>query len=232
MSVRDFMTHQNQPLRIGHRGVSGSHFENSLEAFRAAVAVGLDGVELDIHATADGEFVVHHDPAVPGHGDIRALPLKALRTVRLPNGEPLPTLEEALAVLGDLRVYVEVKDLDPRFDGKLVETLQAYRADERLAVHSFDHRIVARLRRLAPWLPGGILSVSYPIDPAAELIAAGAVAYWMVSTMIDAELAAAIHRAGGSVIGWTVNDRAVARRLAALGVDGLCGNYPERLLVE
>ena len=226
------MTHANPPLRIGHRGVSGSHFENSLEAFRAAVTAGLDGVELDVHATADGEFVVHHDPAVASHGVIRELPLKALRTARLPNGEPVPTLEDALAVLGDLRVYVEVKDLDPRFDGKLIDTLQAYRTDERLAVHSFDHRIVARLRRLAPWLPGGILSVSYPIDPAGELIAAGAVVYWMAWTMIDAELIAAIHGAGGSVIGWTVNDQETARRLAALGVDGLCGNYPERLVVE
>jgi glycerophosphoryl diester phosphodiesterase len=226
------MTRSNQPIRIGHRGVSGAHFENSLEAFRAAVVVGLDGVELDIHATADGEFVVHHDPEVSGQGAIRALPLKALRKVRLPNGEPIPTLEEALAVLGDLRVFVEVKDLDPRFDARLLDTLEAYRADERLAVHGFDHRIVARLRGLAGWLPGGILSVSYPIDPAAELVAAGATVYWMVWTMIDAELVAAIHGAGGLVIGWTVNDRAAARHLAGLGVDGLCGNYPERLLVE
>ncbi len=220
------------PMRIGHRGVSGTFFENSLEAFRAAVVGGLDGVELDIHATADGGLLVHHDPVVRGLGSIGSLRLAELRSARLPNGEPIPTLEEALAVLGNLRVFVEIKALDPRFDAALLETLATFQANERLSVHSFDHRIVARLRRSAPWLGGGILSVSYPVDPPAELLGAGATAYWMLWDMIDAELVSAIHGASGQVIAWTVNDPSAAHGLAALGVDGLCGNYPDRLVVE
>ena len=219
------------PLRIGHRGVSGVWFENSLQAFRAARPAGLDGVELDVHATRDGAIVVHHDPEISGLGPIGRADLRAIRAVRLPNGEAIPTLAEALEALAGLRVYVEVKALEARHDRALLGLLAQDPAPDRLAVHSFDHRIVARLVRVAPRLHGGILSVSYPVDPAAELLAAGAVAYWMEASMVDRELVETIHGAGGQVIAWTVNDRAQARALAGLGVDGLCGNYPDRLVV-
>jgi glycerophosphoryl diester phosphodiesterase len=217
------------PLRIGHRGVSGHFPENSLQAFRAARPAGLDGVELDVHSTADGQLLVHHDPEIPGFGRIAELPAAQLASARLSNGEPVPTLGQALAALDGLKVWIEVKGLDPDFDPRLLDVVRGAGPSERYAVHAFDHRIVARLRRQADWLAGGILSASYPVDPVAELLAAGAVAYWMLWSLIDADLVQSIHSAGGQVIAWTVNDRRTAGALGALGVDGLCGNYPEHL---
>jgi glycerophosphoryl diester phosphodiesterase len=61
------------------------------------------------------------------------------------------------------------------------------------------------------------------------MVMAGATALWQEWRLIDAELIQAIHRRGGEVIAWTVNDPLTARQLGALGVDALCGNYPERL---
>ena len=55
-----------KPLVIAHRGASSVELENSLAAFRAARGHGADGVELDVHATIDGEIVVHHDPSIMG----------------------------------------------------------------------------------------------------------------------------------------------------------------------
>src|SRR5438445_13477741 len=104
-----------RPLVIAHRGASGSEVENSLAAFRAAGPKGADAVELDVHATLDGALFVHHDDALDGTRRIPQLTREQARAFRLANGEPLPLLDEALQAAGTLRVFVEVKSLDPRF---------------------------------------------------------------------------------------------------------------------
>lgn len=217
------------PRVLAHRGASGHALENSLAAFREAIRLGADGVELDIHTTADGCLLIHHDPVIPGLGPIASHSLEAIRATPLPNGEPIPTLEEALAALGGLEVWIEVKALPASADRLLLAAIDRAPTPSRCAVHSFDHRIVARLGALRPALRRGVLSSAYPADPVGLLSAAGATALWQACDSVDAELVAAVHSHGGEVIAWTVNDAALARRLAALGVDALCGNYPERL---
>src|SRR5439155_14345872 len=94
-------------LVVAHRGASRVAPENTLEAFEAALALGADGVELDVHRTADGALVVHHDAAVPGFGVLAAAPLAAIRAAR----PAVPTLEDALDVCRGHLVNVEVKNL-------------------------------------------------------------------------------------------------------------------------
>ena len=217
------------PRVLAHRGASGEAPENSLAAFELARRQGADGVELDVHATGDGRLVVHHDPEIPGVGPIQTQSFPALRQARLPNGEPIPTLEEALAALAGLEVWIELKALPGASDAALLGILAAGPTPDRCAVHSFDHRIIARLGARAPSLRRGILSVSYPVDPVGPMAAAGAMVLWQERHLIDAELVAAVHRRGGEVIAWTVNDRAGYEAQDALGVDAVCGNYPLRL---
>jgi glycerophosphoryl diester phosphodiesterase len=216
---------------LAHRGASGTAFENSLAAFREARRLGADGVELDIHATVDGQFLVHHDPNVHGLGPIRDLVLSEARGHRLPNGEGIPTLAEAFAELEGLEVWVEVKALPSRFDAALLGIL-AGRDAALTGVHSFDHRIIARLGSARPELRRGILSVAYPVDPIAPLTAAGATALWQEWHLIDPELVKAVRRMGGEVIAWTVPDHVTAHQLAEFGVAAVCGNYPDRLRVR
>src|SRR5204863_5393294 len=97
-----------KPLVIAHRGASSVELENSLAAFRAAAGQGADGVELDVHATIDGEIVVHHDPSVLGLPIAQAR-ARDLAAVPPANGEPIPTLAQALDVPGKLKVFAEVK---------------------------------------------------------------------------------------------------------------------------
>jgi glycerophosphoryl diester phosphodiesterase len=217
------------PRILAHRGASGHQAENSLAAFREAVRLGADGVELDVHTSADGKLLVHHDPEVPGVGLIQERDLAAIRRTRLSNGEPIPTLAEALAVLPGMEVWIELKTLPASADDQLLDTIERAASPERYGIHSFDHRIVARLGSQRPRLRRGILSSSYPIDPVAPLLAAGASTLWQEWHLIDEELVRVIHRMGGEIIAWTVNEGSAARRLAGLGVDAVCGNYPERL---
>jgi len=219
-----------RPLVIAHRGASGAAYENSLQAFALAKRMRADGVELDIHSTTDGVFLVHHDVMVPGIGTIDALPHEAFATFRLPNGEPIPTLGQVLEELGVFDVWIELKTLAPRWDAQLLRVMRAGPSPERYAVHAFDHRIIARVGASAPLLRRGVLSASYPVDLLAPLEAVGADTLWQETHLIDAAMVDQLHRAGKKVIAWTANDGAEIDRLIALGVDGICGNYPERVL--
>lgn len=210
-------------LVIAHRGASGYEYENSRAAFRAARARGADAIELDIHAAADGVFFVHHDEVVSGVHITRSSAAQ-VRALRLPNGESVPTLEDALGTIDQaLRVFVEVKSLPPAWDQRLLDTLDV----RRCAVHSFDHRIVRRLGLARPDLPRGVLLESYPLRPLDALQDAGATVLWEQQSLIDGALVDALHSAGFGIYAWTVNDPDDMRRLLALRVDGLCTNVPD-----
>jgi glycerophosphoryl diester phosphodiesterase len=190
-----------------------------------------DGVELDIHATRDGGIVVHHDPDIAGVGPIAQLSLVEARQVRLRNGETLPTLSEILELVGNKDVWVEVKTLAAAYDDALLAILDQGPVPERYAVHSFDHRIVHRLGEARPCLRRGILLTAYLRDPVSVMRAVGASALWQEWRQVDQELVNQVHEAGSIVIAWTVNELGDLDRMVRLGVDGLCGNFPDRIRV-
>jgi glycerophosphoryl diester phosphodiesterase len=220
-----------RPATIAHRGASGYEYENSRAAFRRAVLLDVDGVELDVHGTRDGAIVVYHDPELPSLGRIDRLCLAEVQRHRLPNGETIPLLSEILDIVGQHRVWIEAKTLAPEHDAALLATIDAGPSPEGYAVHAFDHRIVRRLRERRPTLSIGLLLASYLLDTAALLRAAGATALWQDWRLIDADLVAEVHGAGAQLIAWTVDDPDALARLARAGIDGLCGNYPDRLRV-
>jgi len=220
-----------RPSVIAHRGASGYEYENSRAAFRRAIMLDADGVELDIHATRDGGIVVHHDPEIPGVGPIAQLTLAEARQLRIPNGEPVPMLAEILDLVGDRDVWIEVKGLASAYDGVLLAILDQGPAPQHYAIHSFDHRIVHRLGEVQPSLRRGILLSAYLCDPVAVMRSAGATTLWQEWQQVDQELVTQVHEAGYSVIAWTVNEIGDLDRMVRLGVDGLCGNYPDRIRV-
>ncbi|MEP7226946.1 MAG: glycerophosphodiester phosphodiesterase family protein [Gemmatimonadales bacterium] len=220
-----------RPSVIAHRGASGYEYENSRAAFRRAIMLDADGVELDIHATRDGGIVVHHDPDIPGVGPIAQLTLAEARQLRIPNGETVPTLAEVLDLVGDRDVWVEVKSLTPVFDHLLLAILEKGPAPQRYAIHSFDHRIVHRLGEAQPSLRRGILLSAYLRDAVGVMRTTGASTLWQEWQQVDHELVTQVHQAGCTVIAWTVNEIGDLDRMVRLGVDGLCGNYPDRIRV-
>jgi glycerophosphoryl diester phosphodiesterase len=220
-----------RPSVIAHRGASGYEYENSRAAFRRAVMLDADGVELDVHATRDGGIVVHHDPDIPGLGPIALLSLSEARQIRLRNGELLPVLSEILELVGNRDVWVEIKSLPPVYDEALLAILDRGPSPHRYAIHSFDHRIVHRLGEIRPGLNRGILLSAYLQDPVSVMRAVGACTLWQEWQQVDQALVSQVHDAGGAVVAWTVNEIGDLDRMVRLGVDGLCGNYPDRIRV-
>lgn len=215
------------PRLIAHRGLPRELPENTLAGFARALELGADGIELDVHATADKVVVVHHDPTPRASSDdprLRGRPIAALteaelRHFRVDGVGEIPTLAAVLDLVGDqATVYVEIKG-----EGIEREVLQVIAASTATcAVHSFDHRAVRLVHDLAPDMPTGALVTRRPADPGGLLRQLHARDLWPEWPLIDGALVDSVHAVDGEVIAWTVNDPRVAAHLAAIGVDGIC----------
>jgi glycerophosphoryl diester phosphodiesterase len=212
--------------RIGHRGAPREFPENTLPAFARAIELGADAVELDVHKTADGIPVVHHDPDVSAprsrtKKSLSSMAWEDVARVELAPGIFVPSLEQVLALAANkATVYVELK-------GRHVEesAIAVIRKSPALcAVHSFDHTAVVRAAEIAPELRRGLLFDAYPADVARSMRNASALDVWPQWELVDPALIERVHGEGGRVIAWTVNTTDSAERLVALGVDGLCGD--------
>lgn len=218
---------------IAHRGASRDCLENTLAAFERALEERADGIELDVHATRDGQVVVHHDPTVRRSSLVEPVPIAGLLAseladVRLSDGSRVPRLDEVFDLVGGRAVvYVEVKAAGMELP--LLECLagvEARHGDARFAVHSFDHRIPSAVRAARPTTPIGFLSASYPMDVGQMLGAQPPAALWQAGDLIDGPLVRAAHDKGARVIAWTVNRPTQARALIELGVDAVCTDSP------
>lgn len=220
------------PAIIAHRGASRDFRENTLPAFRRALELGADGIELDVHGTRDGVLVVHHDATLAmRHGEaVEDVPIASLTAGevaahRLLTGDRVPTLDAVCELVGERAVlYVEVKA--PHVEALVAAFLDRH-PGVRTEVHAFDHRIPVGVRAVRPGTPIGLLSASYPLDVRGVLSWSDASAWWQHAELIDEPLVVALHDAGVRLIAWTVNSAPYARQLAAWGVDGICTDVPD-----
>ena len=216
---------ESLPLAVSHRGLHDTLPEISIPAFEAAIAAGAEGIELDIHGSADGVLYVHHDPALDVNGSLvpfTALDSRDIAKLRLNGDVAIPTLDDALAAIGPrAKVFIEVKAAGIESD--LARCLRRHSQNaERYAVHAFDHRVVKRMLELIPSIRTGILQVSYLVDSTEAMRRAGADDLWQHADFIDAALVTDIHARGGRVVAWTPNGDSQWERLSALGVDAIC----------
>jgi glycerophosphoryl diester phosphodiesterase len=253
-------TAAERPRLAAHRGGAGLWAENSLTAFRGAIALGVDALEFDVHLTADGEPVVIHDATLDrtttGRGPVRLLTLERLQAVRLldragaPSAETVPTLAQVLELARPTSVAVlpEIKvDLArvpyPDLEQRVVALLRAHALLARASVQSFDDGVLKRVRALDPAVRTMLLVnrvrmttyASSPADAVRWAVEAGAADLGIDFRVIDARLLAAARAAGVRVAAWTVNADDDLRRMAALGVDLVMSDRPDRarqLLVQ
>lgn len=211
------------PLEIiAHRGANREAPENTIPAFARALEIGVQGIELDVHVTADNVPVVHHDPELPDGARIAWL-----NSTDLEGGTDAPTLSHVLDfVNGHCHVYVEIKDANA-----LVPSVELLKMRTGwCSLHSFDHRVARMARALCPELSTGILLVSRLVDLPHAFHAAKATDVWQHADYIDGVLIGDAHGERRRVIAWTVNDVERARELGTLGVDGICTDAPREML--
>ena len=142
------------PLALAHRGGTlyppNMGIENSMRAFRNAVALGYTHLETDVHATADGTVIAFHDQRLDrvtdAVGAVAELPYAAVGEARIGGSEPIPTLEELLEELPDASFNIDIKSdsaLEPT-----VEILRRQGALDRVCLASFSDKRIRAVRRL------------------------------------------------------------------------------------
>lgn len=207
---------------IAHRGAHDVFTENTIDAFRRATELGFDAVELDVHATADGVCVVHHDETVVTNKV--ALSIRGTYYDTLRREAPLvPRLDDVLSLLADkAHVYVEIKSRD--IEGHVADVIAASKAE--CSVHSFDHEVVLHMKRLLPNMRTGILQTGRLVDSVHALRAAEATDLWQWHEFVDRRLIDEIGAIGGRVIVWTANTPSEWRVFQDMGVAGICTDLP------
>lgn len=220
-------------LRVGHRGAAALAPPNSLAGLDAALAAGLDGVEVDV-VEANRQVVLAHSLGE--------------------HAPDAPTLDEALAVLaerGGPDVFVDVDVKGWGFEGQILDALHRQGFLDRALVSSFFFRTLRAMRRLDPEVA---LAVSYPYDRLrvtargvperaiatglsamrrvlplriGRLLArSGAGVATLHHLVISRSLVERCHALGVPVLAWTVNDAVALARVVELGVDGVITDDP------
>lgn len=233
-------------LVIAHRGASGTAPENTLPAFRRALEIGVDLVELDYYHSADGVPVVFHDKDLKrttdarqvlgdDRGSIASLTLEQARRLDAGRwfapqyaGTKVLTLDESLDIIQAQSVtLVERKQGDA---ATCVRLLKDKGLLDQVVVQAFDWDYLADCRRLAPSLTLGALGDKTLTPEALDRLERLGVQVvgWSHKSLSSSDIAA-LHERGLKVWCYTVNDEQRAAELMAAGIDGIITDFPERI---
>lgn len=255
-----FQTDARRPLVIAHRGGAGLWPENTLYGFEHAAALGVDVIETDVRATADGELVIFHDEGVgrttDGAGRVGSLTLAELKRLdagyrfspdggrSFPlrgSGVTVPTLREVFEALPQMRFNIEPKHAAPSLAAPLCRLIREHGMADKVLIASFSGAVLAEFRRECPEVATSAATgevASFLTLQEAGLAASYSPAmqalqvpeYAGALRVLTRDFVEAAHGRNLRVHAWTVNAEADMRRLLDMGVDGIMTDYPDRLL--
>ncbi|MDO8342210.1 MAG: glycerophosphodiester phosphodiesterase [Cellvibrio sp.] len=228
-------------LCIAHRG--GPQFaqstlpENSLAAIARALELGVYAVEIDIFHI-EGELLVTHDRrlgrVVSGQGIITEQTLPYLRQQKLENGEPIPTLQQVLELVGDKALLnIEIKGANsvPTLKRVLEEYVNSYQGSyEQYVVSSFDHQQLYQSMQQLPQVKRGVLIEGIPLDYAVCCEPLNAYSFNTHLSFLTPELIQDAQKRGLKNWVYTVNHEDDWAYVQSLGVDAVFTDKPDALL--
>lgn len=218
-----------KPLVIAHRGDSSRALENSLEAFRLALALPVDMIEFDIRKSRDNQLYVMHDKETGRTAEkninIEQSLSGEIATVRLKNGQAVPMLRDVLTlVAGKVGLNIEIKSEGA---GALTAAHLAGSGYQGLVlISSFKEREVQDARRVMPTMQ---VSGIFDTFIVAEVKKYRSLGYGFISLKkktVTGELISACHDQKIKVYVWTLDDEEEIRRFIEWGVDGMYSNKP------
>ena len=244
-----------RPQVFAHRGGCALGPENTIAAFDLGMAAGADGLELDVHLSADGVVVVCHDDTLDRTTDATGLvrsrtaaELAAVdagcrfcdRSGAFPfrrRGIGVPTLREVLERYPEALVIVEMKEDSAEMGRAVTDVVRATGAVERVCAAGYGGRSLEAARAA---LPEMATSASYA---EARLAVYRSLARWPVRhapydafqvpeqagvlRIVSPRFIRDVHRSGQRLQVWTIDEQPEMERLLAWGVDGLITNRPD-----
>ncbi len=230
------------PLVTSHAACKGHAPENTLAGIEAALRLGADAIEIDVHCTADRVPVLIHDETVDrttdGSGSVHEMPLAVVRALDAgarqfaPKfaGERIPTLAEVLDLTrGKALLQVEVKQQG--IEREVADAVRAAAAIGDCETHSFYPAVVRAMREAEPRMAAALLTGGDRVADwedfwgfALSLGAQGVSVYHAFATP---ERVRRGQRRGLTFMTWTVDDEADIARVIDAGVDSICSNFPD-----
>jgi glycerophosphoryl diester phosphodiesterase len=228
-------------LCIAHRGgpqfADSSLPENSLAAIARALELGVYAVEIDVFQI-QGELLVTHDRrlgrVVSGEGIITEQPLSYLREQRLENGEPIPTLQQVLELVGDKALLnIEIKGANsvPALKKIVNEYVSSHQGNyEQYIISSFDHLQLFQSMQQLPHIKRAVLIEGIPLDYAACCEPLNAYSFNTHLSFLTPELIQDAQKRGLKNWVYTVNHEDDWKTMMSLGVDAVFTDKPDQLL--
>jgi glycerophosphoryl diester phosphodiesterase len=238
-----------RPQIFAHRGAKTIAPENTLPAFAQAMALGADGIELDVQCSQDGVLVVMHNATVDqttnGRGRVRDLTAAELTKLDAGShfhadfaGVGVPTLAEVLALVGDkLQINIEIKSDDPmggdEVDG-VIELIRQGKLYDQVIVSSFNPVTLLKLRHTDPQVSLGLLYYGRELPAFLRELWLSPIlrpeAFHPHYRLVNEEYMQWANAVPAAVNTWTVNSVEEAQQLAALGVETIITDVPDLLL--
>ncbi len=246
LSIKGPLFPKKQLFIEGHRGCKGIEPENTLRAFKRAVELGIDSVELDVWLTKDKQIVVIHgkddgdiSATTDGHGKVTELTLAELHKFDAGKGEKTPLLKDVLELCRD-KAFVNI-EIKPNQSSEVVkEVLQMV---EKLGMYtgccisSFEHSFLDLARSIAKdKIELGYLyeADKYMKLPGLDYITSHGNTANMCFVDVTPELAKAVHEKGMGLMAWITSEipkeEEWYQKMVDADVDVLCVNYPDKLL--
>jgi len=243
---------RNRPRVIAHRGASGYAPETTLEAYRLALEMEVDGVEMDVHRLRDGAIIAIHDLDVKrttdGRGKIPDLTLAELKALDAGSwfnrafpekarpeyvGLKVPTLQEILDLVKGSRagLYIEIKNPEryPDIESSLLSLLGGNGLRERARFLSFSSQSVRAIKTLDPSSHTALLASGTIRDPVQKALRVFADELAIRHDLATPAIVERAHQNGLSLSVWTVDRHSDLERMVRLGADAIITNYPDRL---
>jgi glycerophosphoryl diester phosphodiesterase len=225
-----------RPLIISHAACGGHAPENTLAGIRKAIDLGSEAIEVDVQASSDGVPVLMHDLTVDrttkGSGPLAEMSLKQLQALEA-GGEPVPTLAEVLDLTkGKVLLVMEIKQ--PGIEGHIARVVHDMEALDDVMAWSFFSDALDGMRAAEPKVPRALLigGESMPKWPKirASAVKLGVQGVSIFNPTVDETVAEDCRRRGLALYTWTPDSSKEIARLATLGVDGICSNFPDKIV--
>lgn len=227
---------------FAHRGYSGKYPENTMIAFKKALEYGVDGIELDVQLTKDGEVVIIHDETIDrtttGKGFVVDYTYEELEKFDASfkfkdlGFNKIPTLREYFQLVKDYDIVtnVELKTGINEYLGieeKVWELIKEYNLEEKVIISSFNHFSVMRMKKIAPQLKYGFLSEDWIIDAGKYTHFHGVQCYHPRFNNLVPDVIKELKKYNLEINTWTVNLEEDMRYLYSNNIDVIITNYPE-----
>ena len=226
----------SKTLVIGHRGAKGHLTENTLESINKAIALGVDGIEIDVHRCASGELVVFHDYTVDritnGTGEVSKHTLRSLKSLKTKGTYQIPTLSQVLTLVENkCLLNVELKGQDTAKEAARILTFFVDKKGweySNILVSSFQEDLLETVFEANNKIPLAVLTDTNLDRAVAFGKKIKAVAIHPNYTMLTEEIVAEL-KEDFKVHAFTVNNLNPIARIKSYQVDGIITDYPERI---